>query len=273
MCLRTSRSALRVVTLFLGLSTSAWSSPEATPSAAKNEKEGLAAVLRDFAADPKLKNMMWEQHLVLLKDVFMDFARQRRLNSRQAEDFFLVILSEEIADSDDTDAMLDGDIAESTKSGSSAEKRATHRDRAEQTLRLLLGDAGYASYLEYLKTISERIAMAEFGQQLRLKNIAISDEQTKMLLEILWDERGRTEPVAYEPRSLKPMREKYRIALQGDNAKRFFVAQRDLDARFLVRAAAFLDKTQLEALEKFQKQWLAVEEIGLEHIRRAYGAE
>jgi hypothetical protein len=115
--------------------------------------------------------------------------------------------------------------------------------------------------------------VAEFRQQLRLKNIASTDEQTNMLLQILWEERARTEPVAYDPRSLKPMREKYRIALQGDNAERFFVAQRDFDARVLVRAAAVLNQTQLDALEKFQKQWLTVEKIGLEHIRRAYGAE
>ena len=111
----------------------------------------------------RLRTWRWEQHLVLLKDVFGDFVAQRRLDGQQATSFYRILRNDDMADAEDTDAMLDGDNSDSTTKGRSAQKRAKRAAQAEQALHLLLGPEGHAAYEEYLKSGGERVRSQNSG--------------------------------------------------------------------------------------------------------------
>ena len=240
--------------------------PETSPPGKSVTRGKVELYTRRFD-DPKMKEVIRQQQTAQLKQIYGDFVRQRRLSPQQARQFFDLCAEENMRDLDDGTNFFSGDKDDAGSDGTEAKSSAAKREEIDRKLRLLLGDNEYAEYKAYEKTVSERLALVQIREQLNLAATPLSDDQVKNLLQIMMEEHARTPPVAFDPRSAGSTREKFTVVLEGDNAERYFAAQTDLNQRILNRTGTTLTPEQCEALERFQKQHLDVQKVGIEMAR------
>ncbi len=217
----------------------------------------LSQMAGSFQTSPRLKEMYLEERLVQTREVYGDFVRARRLPARKAEQFYRLIAEDWFVVPDQNTRS-----ASAKRRGGSPAISPFHRK-----LRQLLGDDGVRAYNHYLRTVSERVALSQFREQLRIRKIAMSEAEAQALLQIMWEERGRTGPMEFDPRGLGDAVEQYRHVLQGTNLERYCKQQADLNRRILRRVEGKLDPEVYDALGKFQQRHLEAQRVGLGVMR------
>jgi hypothetical protein len=223
---------------------------------------GLIESARALREDPQLQERMRDQQLQQIKDVYGDFVKEQRLSAEQTKRFYQLFLDEAVESSIE-DAEFMENITE--QAGPAAEASPSRAAELDRQLRLLLGDTAATRLEEYQKTGSERLILAQYRYELRMDDIALPDNTANVLLQIICEEKVRTPPLPFDPRTQNG---DMRKALEGDNAQRYYEAEADLNRRILSRARSVLNEQQYEALAKFQDRHLAAEKAGIEALRR-----
>ncbi|MFL6518895.1 MAG: hypothetical protein ACJ8NS_01595 [Chthoniobacterales bacterium] len=201
-----------------------------------------------------------------IKQTYGAFVKENRLTAERAERFFDVLLDQAMGDWDDSANFFAGDKDDPT--GEEAQAAAAAWAESEQQLQEFLSKDEYATYQEYNKSISERTALEQIRRELASNSEPLSEDQANFLFQVLRDERLKSAPVAFDPRSAGRTRDISRIALEGDNGARYLETQADINQRVLARAEAILSAEQYEALATFQRQHLEVERTGIEYTRK-----
>ncbi len=229
--------------------------------------ESISELLRRAMDDPLTAERQRQILKAKVKQTYADFAKSAQLPTAQAEDFIELLTDREMIDFQDLTSFSAGDPdAESAESIAKLSPIAW--TEIAQRLKLLLSETSYAQLQEYEKTISERVALAEIRRELAMNSEPLNEEQIRFLLQVLFDERQKTPPVAFDPRRVGRSRESAQVAVEGDNAARYFDMQADLDRRVLARAKGVLSPEQFDALAKFQRQYSEVARSGVELTRK-----
>jgi hypothetical protein len=223
--------------------------------------------------DPKMKDVFRQQETAQLKQIYGDFVRERHLSPEQSKLLFDLLTEVGMRDNDDGMNFFSGKESKAEPNRTESQSLATQQAETDRQLRMLLGESNYAKLEVYDKTVSERLALVQIREQLDLRSTPLRDDQAKTLLQIMMEERARTPPMVFDPRSLGSTRKKFTVALEGDNAERYYEAQTDLNQRILQRAGTILSPEQYDALERFQKQHLQVHKVGIETMREMMGRQ
>jgi hypothetical protein len=232
------------------------------PAPIKKSPNGLIETARAIRENPQMQERFRDQQLQELKDIFGEFVKEQRLSAEQTKRFYQLFLDDAL------DSFIQGaEEMENFPEKPSATPESTPDRGAEleRQLRFLLGDTVLKRLEEYRKTETERLMLAQYRHELRMGDIALPDETAKALFQIICDERARTPPLAFDPRTKNADTRK---ALEGDNAERYYESEADLSRRILSRAGALLNEEQYNALAKFQDRHLAAEKAGVEALRR-----
>ena len=228
---------------------------------AKKAPNALIESARALREDPQLQERLRDQQLQQLKDIYGDFVKEQRLSAQQTKRFYQLLV-DEMVEGFIEDAELLEHMTE--EAGPAPEASPSRAAELERQLHLLLGDNAATRLEQYQKTGTERLILAQYRHELRMGDIALPDDTAKALFQIICEERARTPPLPFDPRTEHG---DMRKALEGDNAERYFEAEADLSRRILSRAGSVLDEAQYEALARFQDRHLAAEKAGIEAMR------
>jgi hypothetical protein len=225
-------------------------------------RNGLTETTRALREDPKMQERMRDQQMQKVKDVYRDFVKEQKLSTQQTQRFYQLL----------TDYLVEGFIEDAevmektTEKGPSTEPAPDLGTELMRQLHLLLGDTVVNRLHEYEKTGSERLILAQYRHELRMNDVAISDETAKSLFQIIGEEKARMPALAFDARGGE--KGDPRRALEGDNAERYYEAEADLNRRVLSRAGSVLNEEQYAELAKFMGRHLAAEKAGIEALRR-----
>jgi hypothetical protein len=222
---------------------------------------GLIESARALRENPQLQERLRDQEFQQLKDIYGDFVKEQRLSAQQTKRFYQLLVDEAVEGFIEEAERLEN----ATEEQGLAEASPSRVPEVNRQLQLLLGDNGADRLAQYQKRGSERLFLAQYRHELRMEDIALPDKTAKALFEIICEERARTPPLPFDPRTENGDMLK---ALEGDNAERYYETEADLSRRILSRAGAVLDEEQYEALAKFQERHLAAEKAGIEALRR-----
>lgn len=229
---------------------------------AKKAPNALIESARALRENPQLQERLRDQELQQLKDIYGDFVKEQRLSAQQTQRFYQLLLDEAVESVIENAEFMEK-VTE--QAGPAAEASPSRASELNRQLRLLLGDSAAARLEQYQKTGSERLMLAQYRHELRMGDVALPDDTAKALFQIICEERARTPPLPFDPRTENG---DMRKALEGDNAQRYYEAEADLNRRILSRAGSVLNEKQYEALAKFQDRHLAAEKAGIEALRR-----
>lgn len=255
---KTAIAAVPAVTLLIMMQAVFGQGIEPPAKKAPNALIESAWALRD---NPQLQERLRDQSLQELKDIYGDFVKEQRLSAQQTKRFYQLFLDESV-ESFIEEAEFMEKVTE--QASPAAEASPSRMPELNRQLHLLLGDNTATRLDQYQKTGAERLILAQFRHELRMGDIAFPDETAKALFQIICEERSRTSPLPFDPRTENG---DMRKALEGDNARRYYEAEADLNRRILSRAGSVLDEQQYEALTKFQDRHLAAEKAGIEAAR------
>lgn len=230
----------------------------APPSTAENNQVEFAAKTYE---DPRVKEVMRQKQIAQVKQVYADFIKENRVTPEQAEKFLALEVADVLQQIDADDRFFNGEEDDGIKPW--PERKA----ELGRQLKEMLGEAGFAKYEAYEKTTGDRDLLIHIREQLGLNSTPLRGEQANTLLRIMLEERARTPATAFNPSGPQSSREKYQVAIEGDNAEQYFKAQTDFNQRVLSRSGTLLSPDQYEALETFQTQYLTVSKFGVQMAR------
>jgi hypothetical protein len=238
-------------------------------SSDKNKVEFAAKTLDD----PRAREVIRQKQAAQLKQVFGDFVKENNLSAGQAEQFFRLLIDEDMQAMDEGTNFFSGseDVADS--SGTEAKPWEKRKAELDQQLKELLGEAGFAKYEAYRKTAGERQILIYIREQLGLHSTPLREDQTNTLLQILMEERARTPDRFFDPNGPQHPREKFRKVLEGDNVDQYYREEMAYNQRVRGRTGTILSPEQFEALENFQNQYLEVSKFGIEMAREIMAAK
>jgi hypothetical protein len=228
----------------------------------KKSSNGLIESARAMRENPQMQERLRDQQLQELKDVYGDFVKEQRLSAQQTQRFYQLLVDEAVEGFIEYAEFMEKVTEQPGPAAEASPSRAPELDRQ---LRLLLGDSAVTRLEQYQKTGSERLMVSQYRHELRMGDVALPDDTAKALFQIICEEKVRTPPLPFDPRTENG---DMRKALEGDNAQRYYEAEADLNRRILGRAGSVLNEKQYEALAKFQDRHLAAEKAGIEALRR-----
>lgn len=228
---------------------------------AKKAPNALIESARALREDPQLQERLRDQEFQQLKDIYGDFVKEQRLSAQQTKRFYQLLVDEAVEGFIEDAEQLENVTEEA---GLASDASPSRMPEVNRQLHLLLGDNVANRLGQYQKTGTERLILAQYRHELRMGDIALPDDTAKALFQIICEERARTPPLPFDPRTENG---DMRKALEGDNAQRYYEAEADLSRRILSRAGSVLDEKQYEALAKFQDRHLAAEKAGIEALR------
>lgn len=231
------------------------------PPAPLKKQPNLMELARALRDNPPMQQRFRDQQFQELKDVFGEFVKEAGLSAEQTKKFYQILLDDAVEAFIQDAEEMDNVTALTALAPEGTPNRGAELERQ---LRLLFGDRNFKRLEQYRKTESERLFLAQYRHELRMGDIALPDDAAKALFEIVCDERARTPPLPFDPRTKNG---DMRKALEGDNAERYYESEADLSRRILSRAGSALNAEQYEALAKFQDRHLAAEKAGIEAMR------
>lgn len=242
---------------------SAASEPGPNPSLSSADKNKVEFVAKTFD-DPRAKELIRQKHGAISRQIYGDFVKENNLSVDQAEQFYALLLDEDMRQFDEETDFFSGN---GHSREADAEEWATRKAELDKQLKALLGEDGFAKWETYEKTTAERDILVRIREQLALNSAPLREDQTQTLLRILMEERARAPSTLYDPGARDDPRERIRKLLEGNNADQYHREEQDFNRRVLSRAGTLLDAEQFEALENFQTQYLEVSKAGLEIMR------
>jgi hypothetical protein len=252
--------------------THASTTPETEPnsslsSADKNKVEFAAKTLDD----PRARELIRQKQSAVFKQIYGDFVKESNLSEEQAEQFYGLLLDEDMRQFDEDTNFFSGDGINSREAD--AREWATRKAELDKQLKAVLGEPGFAKWEAYEKTTGERQILIHIREQLALNSTPLRADQADTLLRILMEERARAPSALFDPGAREDPREKYRKLLEGNNSDQYHREEKDFHQRVLGRTGTLLDAAQFEALENFQNQYVEVSKAGIEMLRDAMASK
>jgi len=139
-------------------------------------------------------------------------------------------------------------------------------------VKAFLGDARYAQYKDYNETMSERMTLNQFSEQMAGGRNPLNADQTIQLLEIMKQERKGMAPVFSETTVDGPAAvANFQAMMSEDKMNELFKQQEEMNQRVLERAKTVLTPEQLDALAAHQSSQLQMQRMGMTFAVKMFG--
>ncbi len=131
----------------------------------------------------------------------------------------------------------------------------------------LLGEEGYEQYKSYKDTTGERMACNQFNQQLEMSEAALSAEQNKQLITVMYDERleAQKSPEYFDMEKSDPG------DFNDETIQKSIIQQEKINKGTSRRAKKFLKAEQLEKLDLFLINLQRQREMQLKMAQKMFG--
>jgi hypothetical protein len=215
--------------------------------------DGLASMMKN----PEMKEMMRAQQEGALEFTHGSLFRYLGLTGDALKDFKALLVDRQMAMLDTSlSAMESGTTREDRLKKAEELKKIT--DDYDQQIREFLGEKDFAVYKEFEDTQTERIEVNMFKQHLD-PILSLTEQQEHDLIVALNEERKSFQFIEAmkEPGKIDPadINEAFMARMMEETAK--------LQDKSAVRAAAILNPQQLEQFREHQKQYYAMQAMGM----------
>lgn len=228
--------------------------PDPTPDFMKQMSKMLS--------DPSMKEMMRNQKAMGVQLTYAGLAKALNLNPTEARQVMDLLTERQLSTTaDNTDFFANGkpDMAAiSAASKADAETRKSFDDKLSQ----ILGPDRYRAFKDYEGSIPERSTLNTFERQLSANGLALQENQSRGLMNIMKEERARKKPTP------PPTTTELTPTSGEDMLAQFEQDQVEYNQRVRDRSRALLSPEQLAILEKTQKQSEAFMEMGRKMSRQ-----
>lgn len=226
----------------------------ATAGAAPASPAGSkGSMISEMMKDPDMVKAMRAQEAMMVKLQYGALVKQLNLAPDQADKFYQVLTDGVMRSAESGSSMLSGGV-----SAEAATSVADQQKQTESDLQALLGDAGFAAYKDYQKTVTDRTELMTlktyFGD-----NLALSDDQEQKLLQSMIAVR----------QSVRPPTAPGLFQMSGAE----YVQQKEqINQQVLAQAAAYLSPEQLQALGNSQSNYLGMAQASMGMMQKMLGS-
>ena len=226
--------------------------------------KGMGEMLSKMMKDPAMREFMRAQQKLVLKKMYGPLIADLNLSPDQQQKLNELLLDQQMKTLERSQDMFKEGAMDLKKTGELAKDAEKESDAAIQEL---LGPEKFAEFQESKKTMSERMQLGEFKQQMQDAGSPVRDEQAKQMLAIMKEERER-----YPPAFDNATAGKDPSALFADGAfERQMEWQEEVNRRVHERLDGILTPEQLKAYGALQEQQLSMQKFGMKMAREMFG--
>lgn len=237
---------------------------EVDPAPADAEKAATGGGLGDLIArmmdDPAMKKMIREQQAGMLEITYGALFKEMNLSADETARFKELLLDETTGGVEKAGIFLKAG-ADPGEKADVIQQLSQQHDDAEEQLKAFLGEARYAQYKDYAGTLTERMQLSQFNQQLGSTQNSLTDQQTSQLLEIMKAENqatpGRAEWEGWTGKG------DWGAMFTDEQVDRMLKQTEEANQRILQRAASVLTPEQLQSFGSFQSVQLQMQRMGM----------
>ncbi|HKQ40454.1 MAG TPA: hypothetical protein VJ063_20455 [Verrucomicrobiae bacterium] len=222
--------------------------------------KGMGEMLSKMMKDPSMREMMRAQQKVMLKKMYGPLIADLNLPPEQQQKLNELLLDQQMKTVERSkDIFKDGgmDLKKAGELSKDAEKEK------ETAIEDLLGPEKFAEFQEYKKTISERMQLGQFKEEMQTAGSPIGDEQAKQMLAVMKEERERYPPAVDK-------NDPSAVFAEG-GMERQIEWQEELNRRVQERLGEILSPEQLKAYGASQQQQLSMQKFGMKMAREMFG--
>lgn len=217
-----------------------------------NPMQGFAAMFKD----PNMREMIKAQQKAfmgpMLDKQYSALFQQLNLTPEQTATLKDLLEKKMLAGTDAGFSMLDNSL-DATQRADLAKQVKSQTDDVENQIKQFLGDGNYQAFQNYEKTVPDRTAVNQFGDQLAGTATALSVKQQEQLTQAMGEARNNfkwTTDLSNKPDVAKG---DYATMFSEDNINQFAQDKERFDQQFLAQAQQILTPEQLTAFQGYQK--------------------
>lgn len=242
-------------------------------SASEKKKGGaFGGALAKMMEDPDMKKMMRQQQLVMMDTMYGPLFKQLGLSPEETEKFKELLIDGQMKGVEGAGALFAGE-REPAERIEAIKAMGEQQKQLDEQLKTLLGEDRYAQYKDYQESMSERMALDQFQQQLAGGQNPLTEEQSGELFALMKEERKNAPSIFGNDPNAVPDPAQMEAMLSEEKMNKHFEQQEELNRRILERAKAVLNSEQLEALNNHQSSQLKMQRFGMTMAIKFMGGE
>ena len=223
--------------------------------------------LAKMYTDPEMKKSMKAQQSVGIRMMYGDLFKQLGLSPQESEQLADILAERQMEISGAAMAAMTADGAPDPDQSKKVTDTTQHYN---EQLKATLGDANYAKFQDYEKTMGDRFMMQQYEGQFATVGAPLESAQREALLNIMQEERLKMPESPFNQNNANPQAQLEALQDQG-TIDQYFAQQEDLNRRVLARARQTLSVDQVAALEKIQQQMMELQRGQMKMSREFLG--
>ena len=232
----------------------------------------LGGVLAKMLSDPDMKTLIRNQQRLVMDQFYGPLIKQLGLTPDQADKFKELLMDRQMKAVDAASAVFAG----GARTNSAEALKAINADQAEfdEQVKALLGDSGYAQYKDYETTLSERVQLNQFKQQMSGDTAPLTDVQTDQLLAIMKDENDKMKTATGQAFAQAGQNQTALDAFMSDDQmQKLLDNQAAVSQHVIERAQAVLSPEQWQAFGRFQTNQLQLVRMSMTMARKLFAPD
>jgi hypothetical protein len=234
------------------------------PAADPSSGGGMGDMMSKMMQDPAMKEMIRSQQKSMMKTMYGALFKELNLSTDDQKKLTDLLLDSQMGGMDNLGELMGKDEAARQNAVSAMTDK---NNKLKEDIKGLLGNEKFTQYENYQQTMGDRMVLDLFEKQ--LGDTPLRDEQSKQLLALMADERGKVPPVISEDPAKAG--ETFAKMASEESMKQHLKWQEDLNQRVQVRAAQVLNPAQLEEFTEFQSAQLKMQQMGLKMAKEMFG--
>ena len=242
------------------------------PDAGKS-KGFFGDFLSKMMDDPDMKKMMRQQQGAMMDIMYGGLFKELGLTQEETDKFKELLLDRQMKAVEAGGAFMKLQSEDNDKTAAMSELAEQQKEFDEQ-VKAFLGDARYTQYKDYNETMTERMTLNQFSEQMAGGRNPLNADQTSQLLEIMKQERKGMTPVFSETTvDGSATVANFQVMMSEDKMNELFKQQEEINQRVLERAKTVLTPEQLDALAAHQSSQLQMQRMGMSMAAKMFGTQ
>jgi hypothetical protein len=249
--------------------------PDGSAGSQTAESEGQGPVRGGFLSkmmeDPEMQQFLREQQRQMLDPLYQPLINKLGLSKEDADAFKDFLADTQMRGAQHATALFG---TSATERAQAVDVMAAEQEQNEQAIHEFLGEEGYAQYKDYQETLAERAQLGQFSVQNAGSEIALTDEQTEWLLEVIREEKKAVTPrTGWISQGGIPNPDNLQAMISDEGMEPFLDMQAKVNERVYGRAAEGLSEEQLVAFGRFQTNQLHMMRMGINMAKHMFEPE
>ena len=238
-----------------------------SPHPTNNGSTHALGMLGKAMEDPAMQKMIRAQQKMMMDTMYGPLFQELRLSEEQTKALKELLLDSQMSNVKLGTTAMSGDEGERL---AAAEEIKRQKQVADEEIKALLGEEGFAVYQDYQVTMGERVMLNQFKSQLEGSANSLQGDQYSLLVEAALDEK-RQAPPGFGDQTEDPVKAMEMLQSQGLQ-ETHLARQEETNRRVLQRAQNFLSPEQLSSLEEFMGNQMEMMRLGLKMSQAMTGA-